>query len=138
MTQNPGPDLVQRTLRTTGIVLLILLLPGIYYFGVWPTLAVFSGGVWGMLNILFLAALVRNTLRPEKIDKVRVAGFALIKFPLLYVAGYFLLRVEQFEAVHLLVGFSLLLGVMVLKVIARALLGLDDRKHDRAQLPGAA
>ncbi len=125
MTQNLGLDFIQRTIRTTGIVLLVILLPCLYYFGVFPALAVFFGGVWGMINLLFLSALVRAAIRPDAVDKMQVAGLALIKFPLLYLSGYFLLKVKQFEPLHLLIGFSILFAVIVLKVISRALLGLD-------------
>jgi len=138
MKENLGLDFVDRTLRTTGVVLLISLLPGTYYFGVFPTLAVFSGGVWGIINFIFLSALVRAALRPGAVDNVKVVGLALIKFPLLYLSGYFLLKVEQFEPLCLLIGFSVLLAVMVLKVIARALLGLDEGDRKSEQLPGAA
>ncbi|MFH1374109.1 MAG: hypothetical protein ABII79_09965 [bacterium] len=136
MIQNLGLDFISRTLRSTGLLLLIFLLPGIYYFGFFPTLAVLSGGVWGMINLMFLAALIRTSLRPEQVDKLKVAGWILIKFPLLYAAGYFLIRVEQFEPLHLLIGFSTLLAVMVLKVMARALLGLDEDRRKGKSLSG--
>ena len=137
MKESLGFDFINRTLRTTGVVLLISLFPGMYYFGVFPTLAVFSGGVWGIINLMFLSALIRAALRTGNVDILKVAGLALIKFPLLYVSGYFLLKVEQFEPLHLLIGFSTLLAVMALKVIARALLGLDEREQKSDRLPGA-
>jgi len=86
---------------------------------------------------MFLSALVRAALRPGNVDILKVAGLALIKFPLLYISGYFLLKVEQFEPLHLLIGFSTLLAVMALKVIARALLGLDEKEQKSDHLPGA-
>jgi len=137
MKEKLGLNFIDRTIRTTGVVLLISLLPGIYYFGVFTALAFFSGGVWGIVNFIFLSALVRAALRPGHVDKVKVAGLALIKFPLLYLSGYFLIKVEQFEPLHLLIGFSTLLAVMALKVIARALFGLDEEHRKDARLPGA-
>ena len=138
MKENLGLDFIQRTIRTTGMVLLISLIPGVYYFGLFPTLAFFSGGIWGIVNIIFLTALIRTGLRPDEVDKLKVAGLALIKFPLLYLSGYFLLQVPQFEPLYLLLGFSTLLAVMILKVIARALLGLDHSHHNSEQITGAA
>ncbi len=76
-----GLDFIDRTLRTTGIVILVLLPFSLYYFGVWPTLAAFSGAVWGMLNLLFLTGLVKATLRPEGADKMTAIAVLLIKFP---------------------------------------------------------
>ena len=122
---------IHRTLKTTGVVLLIGLAFGAYYFGLWPALAFFSGGVWSMLNLIFLTGLVRFALRPDGADTSRVIGMAIIKFPLLYLAGYFLLKVPQFNPLHVLAGFSVLFVVIVLKVVARAILGLDDnRQHN--------
>lgn len=126
---------ISRTIKTTGAVLLLGLLFGLYYFGPWPALAFFSGGVWGMLNIIFLTGLVRMTIRPDGVDTSRAIGMAVIKFPLLYLAGYFLLKVPQFEPLHLLAGFSVLFVVIVLKVVARAILGLDDNQQHNSN-PG--
>lgn len=121
-------DFIHRTLRTTGVVLLICLIFGLYYFGVYPTLAFFSGGIWSMINFMFVAALVTATIRRDGADKGRALGLAVVKFPLLYLTGYFLLKVSQFEPLHLLAGFSMLLVIIVLKVVGRVLLGLDDNK----------
>ena len=120
-----GLEFIARSLRTYGIVLLIFLPFGLYYFGIYPTLAVLSGGIWGILNLMFMATLVRLTIRPEGADTGRAVGIALIKFPLLYAAGFFLLKVEQFNAVHLLIGFGGIMAIIVLKVLGRLLLGLD-------------
>ena len=120
---------VGRTIRTTGILLLIFLPFGFYYLGTWPTLAVFSGGVWGIINLMFLSALVRAAVRPDGADTRRVASVGLIKFPLLYLAGSFLLKVPQFDALFLLIGFSSLMAIMLLKGLGRLLLGLDNGKN---------
>ena len=127
MRSNPKLDFLDRTLRTTGVVLLIFLPFGLYYFGVYPTLAVFSGGVWGIVNFIFVSALISTTIRPGKADKARAVALSLVKFPLLYASGYFLLKVPQFEPLHLMVGFSSLFGVLVLKALGRLLLALDDK-----------
>ncbi len=131
MKQSLELDFIDRTLKTTGLVLLAFLPFGIFYFGFYPTLAVFSGGVWGIINLIFLSSLVRTAIHPGEIDKLKVAGLALVKFPLLYVSGYFLLKVPQFEPLYLVMGFSVLLAVMVLKVLGRALLGLDEKSHEQ-------
>jgi hypothetical protein len=123
-------DFIQRTLRTSGVVLLICLVFGFYYFGKWPALGFFSGGVWGMVNLLLITSLVKLTIRPEGADITAALITGLVKFPLLYVSGYFLLKVEQFEPLHLLYGFSTILVVIVLKAIGRVMLGLDGNGND--------
>lgn len=122
-------DFIGRTLRTTGVVLLIFLPFGFYYLGVWPTLAVFSAGIWGLINMMFLSAIIRAAVRPEGANVGRVASIGLIKFPFLYLAGYFLLKVPQFNALYLMIGFSTILAIMVLKGLGRMLLGLDADKN---------
>lgn len=130
-------DLVERTIKTTGVVLLVCLPFGLYYLGVYPTLAVFSGGVWGIVNFIFLSAVIRSAIRPEGADGRRLVLFALIKFPLLYLSGYFLLKVPMFNPLHLLIGFSITLAVMVLKVAGRLLLGLDSEEQKDKNLQRA-
>jgi len=60
----------------------------------------------------------------------------LFLFPVLFVAGYFLLTVENFQPLHLVIGFSAPLLVMVLKVLGRLLLG-NSRKQNSETLQGA-
>ncbi len=119
-------DFIQRTLRTTGVLLLILFVVVLYYFGFYHALALLSSGIWSMVNLMFLSALVRTVLHPGKINKTAAIGMAFIKFPLLYTAGYFLVTVDVFRAIPLVVGFSMVLVVMVLKAVTRAILHLDD------------
>ena len=130
-----GLEFITRTLRTSGIVLLISLLFGVYYFGPLPTVAFFSGGVWGMLNLMFLSALVRVAIRPGGADVASTVVWMIIKFPLLYVSGYALLKIPRFDIVPLVLGFTLVIGVIILKAVGRALLKIDlagDSSHQSA------
>jgi hypothetical protein len=131
-----GLEFIYRTLRTTGIVLLVISPFLLYYFGLWPTLAVFSGGVWGILNLWFIMHLVRVTIKPGGVDKSKMIGLMLYKFPVLYLSGYFLLKIEQFNPLLLLIGAGAVLAVMVLKAVGRLMLGLDlttDHKQTGVQ-----
>lgn len=122
---NLNTDFIARIVRTTAAVLAIAFAYGIYYFGFYPALSFLSGGVWGMVNLMFMAGLIRATLRPDGIDLAKAFGMAAFKFPVLYLAGYSLLMVSQFDQKFLLFGSLTILGVMVLKAMGRALLGLD-------------
>jgi hypothetical protein len=131
-----GLEFIYRTLRTTGLVILILSPFLMYYFGLLPTLAVFSGGVWGILNLWFIMHLVRVTIKPGGVDKSKMVGLMLYKFPVLYISGYFLLKVHQFSPALLLIGAGAVLAVMVLKAVGRLMLGLDlttDHKQTGVQ-----
>ncbi len=125
LTTTFGLDFIQRTLRTTGIVLIIIFAFGAVYFDFYDGLAVLSAGVWSMVNLIFLSALIRTVVRPDGIDKLAAFGLALLKFPLLYAAGYFLVTADIFRPAPLVIGLSMVLVVMVLKAVSRAVLKLD-------------
>ena len=133
-----GLEFIDRTLKTTGIVLLIFLPFGVYYLGIWPALAVFSGGVWGMVNLIFISALVRATIKPGKPDRMKVLGLAVFKFPLLYLSGYALLKIPQFTPLCLLCGFSSVLVMIVLKGVGIAMMSAGDQEENTKQAQGVA
>ena len=132
-----GLDFIDRTLKTSAVVLLIFLPFGIYYFGVFPTLAILSSAVWGLVNLIFLAHLIRTVISPDKIDLKKAIGLGVIKFPLLYVSGYFLLTIKEFDPVYLVIGFSLFIAVMLLKSLGRVILGMDKDNKTNKNLQGA-
>jgi len=86
------------------------------------------GSVWACLNWLLISALVRILLvRDRKLSgrsKVRVALLMLVKFPLLYGAGYLLLR-QGLPVLGLLSGFWIILGVVIAKAAGRLIMGMD-------------
>ena len=130
LTTTFGLDFIQRTLKTTGVVLLLALAIGPMYFTFYDTLALVSAGIWSMVNLIFLSALVRSALKPEGKDKVSIIALILIKFPLLYGTAYFLFTVDIFRAIPLVIGLSVVLAIMFLKAASRALLNLDVINHE--------
>lgn len=126
MIANMDISFIFRTLRTTGILAVVVLGFGWMYFNIFQVLSVFFGMIWGMVNLYFLALLVRSTIRPEGIDKMAALGFIIIKFPLLYLSGYFLLKISELSLIGLLIGFSSLFAVIILKVLGRVIMGLDN------------
>ncbi len=133
-----GLAFIDRSLRTFGVVLLIFLPFGLYYFGLFPALAVFSGGIWGMLNLILLSRMVRVSLRPEGADRGKTLALALLKFPVLYAAGYFLLEIPQFEPLLLVIGFTGLLGIIVLRALSRAVIQVNDQPQKSSNAQGMA
>lgn len=113
-------------MRMTALLLLVGSLYVATFIDPWAALAFFSGGVWTLVNLIFLTATVQNVVRPDGPDKLAVIGLMLIKFPALYVAGYYLLSFEKFDTVYLLIGFSVFFAVLVLKSLGRALLKMED------------
>ncbi len=132
-----GLEFIGRLLRTTAVVLLVFVPFGLYYLGVYPSVAVLSGCVWGMLNLLLLTRLIRLTIRPDGPTEVKSIAMVAILFLLLFVAGYGLLKVDQFAPWLLLIGFTSLFAIMFLKAVGRWMTKADDgtlahRKPERA------
>ncbi len=125
MLRTTETGFILRTLRTTGIVALLVLIFGSFYYGFQPALSVFTGIIWGMINLYFLALLIRSALRPEGADKATALIMMFIKFPLLYLSGYFLIVSGYFNVILLLAGFTVNLLVIVLKAAGRSILKLD-------------
>jgi len=128
--------LVGRTLRTSAALSLLVLVFGTFYYGFEPTLSVFTGIIWGMVNLYFLSLLVRAAMRPEGPDKRAALVILFIKFPLLYGAGYMMVVSAFFNPILLLSGFTLVLLVIVLKSVGRVILRLDnvDLRNKRERL----
>ncbi|MCP4684020.1 MAG: hypothetical protein GY867_01105 [bacterium] len=133
-----GLAFIDRSLRTFGVVLMIFLPFGLYYLGTFPALAIFSGGIWGMLNLLFLSKLVKVSLRPEGADRNKTLLIAVFKFPVLYAAGYFLLMIPQFEPLMLVIGFTGMLGIIVLRALSRVIIQVNDQPHKSSNAQGMA
>jgi hypothetical protein len=124
---------IERTLRTAGLLALAILIFGSFYYGFRPTMSVFTGLIWGMVNLYFLSLLIRATLRPDNVDKITALFLLFVKIPLLYLTGYFMMTSSFFNPILLLIGFSLLLLVIVLKAAGRAVMNLDNTSGKERQ-----
>ncbi len=85
-----------------------------------------------MLNLIFISALVRETLQPGKVNTVRALGLALFKFPLLYVSLYFLLTAAVFSPLQVTIGLSGILAIILLKAVGRVFVKAGDRPDNSA------
>lgn len=138
MTTSMDISFIDRTLKTTSILVLFIITLGTLRFPMYDVLAIVSGTIWAIINLYFLTLLIGVALRPEGADKMAVGAFLFVKVPLLYLAGYFLLTTTIFKTEYLVIGFSLPLAVILLKVLGRVLLGLDDKKSNQESQQEAA
>jgi hypothetical protein len=93
---------------------------------------ILAGAVWGCLNLLFLTHLITEVFTPGKeVRKAKVIVIALVKFPLLYLFGFVLLKIDYFPPVSLVSGFTLIFMVMFLKALGRWILSLDSRERKK-------
>lgn len=125
-----GPEFITRTIRSSAVVSLIFVPFGIYYMGLFPALAVFAGAVWGILNLMLIMRLVRVTIRPDGAMPVAALGMALLKFPIMFVAGYFLLSFDRFDPLYLLAGFTGILLILILRVLGRSIVESNNLPED--------
>ncbi|MGB2769221.1 MAG: hypothetical protein WBC88_05800 [Candidatus Zixiibacteriota bacterium] len=124
-----GVEFIHRVIKTSLVLAALgFLFVSVYYdfkFGG----GILAGAIWGCLNILFLTRLITEVFSPgTEIRKSKVILITVVKFPLLYAAGFLLLKIEYFPAVSLVIGFSLLFLVMFLKAMGRWILSLDSKK----------
>ena len=132
-----GPEFITRSIRSAAIVLAIFVPFGIYYMGLFPVLAILAGGVWSLLNLFFITRLIRVTLRPDGVMPLPALGLALFKFPIMFGVGYLLLKIEQFDPMFLVIGFTGVLGIMMLRLLGRSIVESnnlpEDSKLEKAQ-----
>jgi hypothetical protein len=81
----------------------------LFFFGQWPwSLGVLVSTAWIFLNIFFLFGLLEMGFNPPKDKrKERVLILSILKFPVLYVAGFFILKSRFFPIYSILLGLTL-------------------------------
>ncbi len=123
-----GLEFIHRVIKTSLVVSALGFLFVTVYFDFKFGGGILAGAIWCSLNLLFLTHLITEVFTPAKeVKKGKVVMIALIKFPLLYAAGYLLLKINFFPAESLLSGFTLIFLVMFLKALGRWILSLDSR-----------
>ena len=128
-----GLEFIHRVIKTSLVLsaLGFLFITVYYHFRFGGGILV--GAIWGCLNLLFLTNLISQIFSPgKKVMKGKVIRIALVKFPLLYAAGYVLLAIKYFPAESLLLGFTLIFLVMLLKALGRWVLSLNPGERPKA------
>ena len=103
-------DIAKRVLKisylagaTVAILLLLKRHPG------WAA-GLMIGVVWCVTNYLLTINLFEMALLEK--DPKRLAGILIIKFPVLYLSGFFILKYKLFPAMSLLTGIGLTLLII--------------------------
>ncbi|MBA2368747.1 MAG: hypothetical protein H0V82_06960 [Candidatus Protochlamydia sp.] len=89
-------------------------------------LSIFMGAMWGCLNFYFLKKLFEEYLKGADRDFLQCFAWLGIKFPLLYLSGFALLKLNFFSSLGLAGGFSLIFIAIFLLGITRLV-----KKQDR-------
>lgn len=123
-----GLEFIDRIIRTSLIVAALVTLLIAAYYTIAFADGFFIGALWSCLNLKLLTALVVEATTQGQTKKLHLLTYALIKFPLLYLSGYLILRSGYFSIPGLMTGFSLIFVVGTLKALGRLILGMDTIK----------
>lgn len=121
-------EFLKRIWKTTLVVGVIVFAFTAVYFDMKFAWGLLVGCVWGVANFVVLAAVLTAFVTPGEVNRNRALILAAIKFPVIYGVGYLILRSDWFEPTALLVGFSLLFMVTLLKALGRSYLKMDEKR----------
>lgn len=130
-----GIEFIHRVIKTSLIVAALIFLFAVFYYRFDYASGIFVGCGWGCVNLFFLINLITETTNLEGVNRKRVLLLVLLKFPLLYVSGYFLLRINYFPVTSLLVGFTLIFLVLLLKALGKILISGGQTANDKLKVP---
>ena len=116
---------VRKTSITAGIPLAIVIS---FYWGPDNGTGWALGIAWSLLNLHFLSSVIKSVITSEKRDVPQILVALFVKFPVLYVAGFFLLRSAYLSAYGLVAGFTWPFFVILMKGFGRYYLKLDESK----------
>ncbi len=118
-----------RRVRKTSIIAGIpLAVVAAFYWGPESGAGLALGAAWSLLNLYFLASVIKSVITNEKRDVLRIIVALFVKFPVLYVAGFLLLRSGYLSAFGLVAGFTWPFFVIMMKGLGRYYLKLDESK----------
>ena len=107
---------VRKTSIIAGIPLAVVIA---FYWGLENGAGFALGLTWSLLNLHFLASVITNVITSEKRDVVKIIVVLFVKFPVLYVAGFLLLRSGYLSAYGLVAGFTWPFFVVLMKGLGR-------------------
>lgn len=110
-----GFEFLHKAIATTLILALLSSGATLYFVGTEEAISLLFGGIWGSINLYLLKYLLQSLLLPGSKNYAKIALLAAVKFPLLYVAGYFALAIFGLSPYYSLLGFSLIFLVLILK-----------------------
>lgn len=114
-----GLEFISRVIKTSLVISAFILIFGSVYYDWNYSLGISIGLVFNCVNVWFIMGLVKRTITLEKRKMIPIVGISLIKVPALYFIGYVILKADFVPVTSLLVGFTLLFGVIVLKAVGR-------------------
>ncbi len=121
-----GLEFLDRVRRTSIFLGSIAALFAAAYMDALTAGAWILGFAWSLVNIYFIAGLVKKLLSRRHENLFKAFLLLAAKFPVLYMAGFILLKTEVFPIPALLAGFFWPFFVIIMKALGRTALKLDD------------
>jgi len=116
-----GLEFIGRVIKTSLVVSAFILIFGAVYYDWNYSLGITIGLVFNCVNLWFVKGMIEQTVTLRERNPVKIFLVSAIKFPVLYLIGYLILKADFVPVTSLLVGFTLLFAIIVLKVIGRQL-----------------
>ena len=120
-----GLEFIGRVIKTSLVVGAMIVVFGSFYFDWNYSLGIFIGLLFSCGNLWLTMGVVRHAVTVEEEKLKPIIIFTVIKFPVLYFIGYMILRFDIAPVSSFLVGFTLLFGIILLKVLGRLLMSSD-------------
>jgi hypothetical protein len=123
-------EFIDRVIKTSLILIAIVFPFAALYVKLSFAVAMLFGCLWGCANLFLIRILVTKTLGVRFKSKLWIIAIVFIKFPLLYFCGYLLLKWAYLGPngpYGLLLGFTAIFVVTVLKVVSRSILKTDSK-----------
>ena len=118
-------------IKTSLILAVLIFLFVTFYYRFDYASGIFVGCGWGCSNLYLLANLITQATNPGGVDRKRVVLLVLVKFPLLYLSGYILLKLKYFPVTSLLAGFTIIFAVILLKALGLLIIPENQKKDKK-------
>lgn len=117
-------NFIQKVIKLTLLLSVLCFTIVSFFSGFWSGLGVFAGALWGCANLWMIKNLVENLflLRSGGGSALKILVLLGCKFPILYLSGYGLLANGYLSASDLLIGFTLVFGVIILTGLSAVIL----------------
>ncbi|HEV8051587.1 MAG TPA: hypothetical protein VGP47_03765 [Parachlamydiaceae bacterium] len=108
-------NFITQVIKITFLLALAAFLITGFYVDFFQASGVFLGAFWGIANIYFIKISLEKWLDAKTRDHLMLFAFLQLKFPLLYLVGYGLLK--MFSPLYLILGSSLIfIAVLILGI----------------------
>lgn len=116
---------VRKTSIVSGLVIAVFIS---FYWGLDHGGGWVLGIVWSLFNLHFLSSVITNVFTNEKRDIPMILVALFVKFPVLYVLGYLLLKSGRLTLIGLAAGFTWPFFVITMKGLGRHYLKMDESR----------